>query len=156
MKKRLRCLIIVSFLIIAGIIFIRLGSGDEDNWRCEKNKWVMHGHPSQPKPDDPCGVKTPLPRTKEACLGQGGVWKKQGPEPFETCNRKAKDRGTICRDSSECEGMCQATLSREEMYEGMRGKLNLRNRTGQCSVWVVELGCIGIVKEGNVQVLCID
>ena len=86
----------------------------------------------------------------------GGVWKKQGPEPYETCNRKAIDRGNLCRDNGECEGMCQVELTEEEMSQGMRGKTNIKKNYGQCSVWVVELGCNGMMKQGKVSVICID
>jgi len=87
---------------------------------------------------------------------QGGVWEKLGPDPFETCNRKAIDRGALCRDSSECEGMCQVSLTREELQNGMKNKLFKTVKYGQCSVWRVELGCQGHMKDGKVNVICID
>jgi len=144
-------LVILSFIFIFRFFF----SGNEDAWICQNNKWVAHGKPSYPKPEDPCGKKEPLPKTKETCLQKGGIWKKQGPEPFETCNIKAKDRGAICTDNSECEGWCQANISRDQLREGMRGKLNVKGR-GSCSVWRVELGCFGMLKKGSVAVICID
>lgn len=143
--------------IILGVIFCILFAvlrGREDYWMCKSGQWVAHGKPSYPKPIVSCAGKVKLPRTKDECLKQGGVWKKLGPDPFETCNFKAKDRGNICYDSSECEGSCQANLTREELTEGMRGKWWIRN--GQCSVWVVELGCQGIVRDGKASVICKD
>jgi hypothetical protein len=89
-------------------------------------------------------------------LAQGGVWRKQGPEPFETCNRKAIDRGNLCRDGSECEGSCQVELTRDQIRQGMQGKIKTNKKYGQCSVWVVELGCQGVMKKGKVEVMCVD
>jgi len=139
-----------SFLFVLFSVF----KINEDYWICKSGKWVKHGKPSYPQPIVSCAGKAKLPRTKDECLKQGGVWKKLGPDPFETCNFKAKDRGNICYDSSECEGSCQANLTREELREGMKGRSWTRN--GQCSVWIVELGCQGIVREGKASVMCID
>ena len=163
MKK---VLIIIGIILVA-IFFLRFViGGPEDSWICEKipasagdsgeARWIKHGNPEYPKPVVSCGGVKPLPRTKEECLAQGGVWKKQGPEPFETCNRKTKDRGNLCRDNDECEGMCQVDLTREELQKGIRGEIKTDKKYGQCSVWVVELGCQGMMKNGKVQVICID
>jgi hypothetical protein len=38
----------------------------------------------------------------------------------------------------------------------MRGKINAKKRYGQCSVWVVELGCRGMMERGKTGVICID
>lgn len=153
MKK----IIIAGLIIIFVLLFIRFViGGPEDSWICKDGTWIKHGRPSYPKPIVSCGNQTPLPKNEKDCLAQGGVWSKQGPEPFETCNKKAVDRGNLCRDNSECEGMCQANLTREELSEGMRGKIFSNKKFGQCSVWVVELGCFGMMKNGKVQVICID
>lgn len=163
MKK----ILVIIGLIIFFIFFLRFVIGDhEDSWICEKPpasaggsgeaQWVKHGKPSYPKPIVSCGKTTLLPRNKEDCLKTGGVWKKQGPEPFETCNRKAKDRGNLCRDNSECEGTCQVNLTKEELTLGMRGKPIKNKNIGQCSVWIVELGCFGMMNKGKAQVICID
>jgi len=151
-------IILVVLVVVFSIIFFLLSAvdGPEGNWICNKGKWITYGKPSYPKPENACGQKTSLPRDKDNCLKIGGVWKKQGPEPFETCNRKAIDRGNLCRDNSECEGTCQVDLSREELSQGMRGELKINKKFGQCSVWVVELGCRGIMKNGKAQVICID
>lgn len=97
-----------------------------------------------------------MPRTQDECLKIGGVWRKQGPEPFETCNVKAADRGNVCHDNSECQGWCQVDLTRDELSQGMRGKISSTKKRGVCSVWTVELGCFGMMKEGKAQVICID
>lgn len=55
MKKKFIAIILISLLIIiAGIISIRFLTG-EDTWICENGRWVKHGHPSLPMPDEPCG-----------------------------------------------------------------------------------------------------
>ena len=150
--------ILIILAIIVGIIFFLrfVVGGPEDSWICDNGQWITHGKPSYSKPEDPCGKKIKLPKNKEDCLKAGGSWKKLGPDPFETCNIKATDRGNICHDSSECQGMCQVDLTKEELSQGMRGKLFSDKKRGQCSVWVVELGCRGIMKEGKAQVICID
>ena len=153
MKKILGILLVI-FIGIFILWFINGKSGGL--WKCDKGQWVKQGNPNYPKPVLDCGKPVSLPKTKEDCLTQGGVWKKQGPEPFETCNRKAIDRGNLCRDNSECEGMCQVDLTDSELSQGMRGKLNLNKQLGQCSVWVVELGCNGMMQNGKAQVICVD
>lgn len=124
-------------------------------WTCENNKWIAQGKPTYQKPEDPCGKKGALPKAKDECISIGGIWKKMGPDPFETCNVKALDRGTICTDNSECEGWCQAGLTHDQLSQGMKGKLYLKGR-GQCSVWRVELGCFGMLEKGTIKVICID
>jgi hypothetical protein len=150
-------ILIILAVILAIIFFLRFViGGPEDSWICDKGVWVTHGNPSYSKPENPCGKKIKLPKNKEDCLKAGGVWKKLGPDPFETCNIKATDRGNTCHDSSECQGMCQVDLTKEELSQGMRGKIFSNKKRGQCSVWVVELGCRGIMKDGKAQVICMD
>ena len=149
--------LIIAIVLFFTLLFIRfIFGGPEDNWICDKGVWITHGKPSYPKPEDPCGKKISLPKTKEDCLKINGSWRKLGPDPFETCNLKVTDRGNICHDSSECQGMCQVDLTKEELRQGMSGKLFSNKKHGTCSVWVVELGCRGIMKEGKAQVICID
>ncbi|OGG00028.1 hypothetical protein A2Y99_02205 [Candidatus Gottesmanbacteria bacterium RBG_13_37_7] len=148
--------IIGIIFLIAFLIRFVVGS-DEDTWICsDKGEWIQHGKPSYPSPVMPCKGTKPLGKIKEDCLAQGGVWEKQGPEPYETCNRKTIDRGNLCRDNGECEGWCQVDLTREELSQGMRGELKTSKKTGQCSVWVVELGCFGMMEKGIAKVICID
>jgi hypothetical protein len=157
-KKKI--LILIGLLILLAL-WLRVFSGDEDTWLCTKTssgklEWVKHGNPSYPKPVVFCDKHNLLPKTEKECLDQGGTWKKRGIEPFATCNMKAVDRGNLCKDGSECEGLCQVSLSQDELSQGMRGKLNKNVKYGQCSVWVVELGCQGIMKNGKAQVMCLD
>jgi uncharacterized membrane protein len=44
---------VVILAIFLGIFTIRLFSG-EDNWVCQKEEWVQHGHPDFPAPTVPC------------------------------------------------------------------------------------------------------
>ena len=149
--------IIIAFILIFCLLFIRfVFGGPEDSWICVNGVWTKHGHPSYPKPENPCGKKITLPKNEIDCLKIKGVWKKLGPDPFKTCNIKANDRGNICHDGSECQGMCQVDLTKEELSQGMRGKLFTDKKRGACSVWVVELGCRGIMKDGKAQVICMD
>lgn len=149
--------LIIAFVLLCGLLVFRfVFGGPEDSWICDKGVWIMHGKPSYPKPSGPCGQKITIPITKDDCLKINGIWKKQGPEPFETCNLKASDRGNICHDNDECQGWCQVDLNREEISQGMRGKMYTNKRRGQCSVWVVELGCFGMMKKGKTEVICID
>jgi hypothetical protein len=138
--------VIIFVLIIVGILFLLrfVIGGPEDSWICKDGSWIKHGQPSYPKPITKCSKQTTLPKNEEDCLKENGVWKKLGPEPFESCNRKAVDRGNLCQDSSECEGLCQISL------------INAVRKLGQCSVWVIELGCQQIMKNGQIQTICID
>jgi hypothetical protein len=149
-----RFLLILFFLLLGVFILRFVIGGPEDDWICDKGEWVKHGNPSSEKPITPCGKKTSLPKNKEDCLKIGGIWKKVGIFPNEVCNKKADDRGNICTDSSQCQGVCQANLTKEEMYQGMRGKSF--NKKGVCSVFVLEFGCFGIVRNGRASVICMD
>jgi len=153
MKKiAIICFIIAAITVCTQYVLKK----NEDTWVCKNTTWVKNGNPSYPKPIITCGEQTPLPKNEADCVNQGGVWKKLGPDPFETCNIKARDRGNLCRDNSECEGLCQVNLTRDELSQGMRGKIYKNVKFGQCSVWRVELGCQGIMKNGNAQVMCLD
>ncbi|PIY69134.1 hypothetical protein COY90_02225 [Candidatus Roizmanbacteria bacterium CG_4_10_14_0_8_um_filter_39_9] len=148
--------IYIFLMLLIGIIVFVLLRGNEDTWLCEKGEWVKHGNPSFPKPLVLCdgkGVQA-LPHNKDDCLKMGGVWEKQGPEPFETCDIKTKDGGRGCSDISQCEGTCMVKLSDDEFSGGMRGKTFKKN--GACSLWRVTLGCFGMVKQGKMSVICVD
>lgn len=143
----------VALILCIFILRFVLG-GDEDSWICKNGQWVKHGNPSYTKPTVSCNGKQPLPKNEKECQKIGGVWKKLGPDPFESCNIKTADRGNICTDNSECEGWCQVDMSREELREGMKGKIS--KGRGRCSIWRVELGCFGMVEKGKISVICID
>jgi hypothetical protein len=157
MNRSIKTTVLLVSIVLGGIFFLRfVVGGSEDSWICDNNHWIKHGKPAYPMPENPCGQKIVLPKTAGECEKIGGVWARQGPEPFESCNIKALDKGNICHDSSDCQGMCQVDLSSDELSAGMRGNLRSDKKYGQCSVWVVELGCMGIMKDGVAQVICID
>jgi hypothetical protein len=56
MFKKSLILLTVALVILAGIFWLKLFS-PEDSWICENNQWIMHGNPSAPKPNEPCGEK---------------------------------------------------------------------------------------------------
>jgi hypothetical protein len=151
-----------KILIIAGLFFFIIGlfyflnKNTDGYWVCKNGEWVKQGQPSYPKPIVSCHKKPFLPNNKKECLASGGIWKKQGTAPFETCNKKTTDRGNLCRDNSECEGWCQVNLSKEEVRKIMRKELKVNKKYGQCSVYVVEFGCFGMMEKGKVKVICID
>lgn len=97
----------------------------------------------------------PIPQDQATCLAQGGKWGRIGLAPQEQCNLPAPDAGHVCNDSSECTGLCLADLSAEE-------KERLRQRTpiptsGQCSRWVIVVGCVAVVENGQVKaIVCRD
>jgi len=153
MKKFLIVFCLI-FLIIT--LFYFFNKNTDGYWVCKNGKWAKQGKPSYPKPIVSCDEKPALPKTKEECLAQGGIWKKQGITPFETCNKKTNDRGNLCRDNNECEGWCQVDLSKEELEKVNKNELKINKKYGQCSVWVVELGCFGMMEKGKVRAICID
>lgn len=148
----------ILLIVVIGIfLYLFIANRSEGYWKCdEKGAWIKYRNPSYPSPVINCLNPNPLAKNETDCLASGGIWEKQGPEPVETCNRKTVDRGNICRDNGECEGMCQVELNSEELSQGMRGKVNSKKKYGQCSVWIVELGCMGIMKQGKISVICID
>jgi len=154
--------IMKKFLLIFGLVFLIIGlfhffnKKTDGYWVCKNGKWGKQGQPSYPKPIIPCNEKIPLPNNKKDCLAQNGIWKKQGTAPFETCNRKAIDRGNLCRDNSECEGWCQVDLSKEEAKQAVNGKIIPNKKYGQCSVYVVEVGCFAMMEKGKVKIICVD
>ncbi|MCX6724669.1 MAG: thermonuclease family protein [Candidatus Shapirobacteria bacterium] len=59
MKKILTFIGLFILVIVFVLGVIRLLSGPEDNWICQKGEWVKHGHPIAPKPTGICGKITP-------------------------------------------------------------------------------------------------
>ncbi|MCL4374869.1 hypothetical protein M1523_03325 [Patescibacteria group bacterium] len=142
--------------IVLLFVFYLVSGATSGFWVCRNGQWIKSGRPDYPQPITVCGQSVQLPKTKNTCVAVGGVWEKQGPEPHESCNRKANDRGNLCRDNGECEGFCQVELSQSELSRARRGQLPLSTKFGRCSVWVVELGCFAFMKQGKIQTLCVD
>jgi hypothetical protein len=60
MKKMIIILsaVFIAILVIIGVLlYLR---GDEDTWICANGAWIMHGHPSAPMPEGPCGTINPV------------------------------------------------------------------------------------------------
>lgn len=96
-----------------------------------------------------------LPKDKETCEKQGGVWKRIGVSLVESCNFKTKDAGKVCFSDKDCEGTCLATLSQEQRQKVTKGIPVLTS--GKCSSWLKTVGCQARVENGMVKrILCRD
>jgi hypothetical protein len=97
-----------------------------------------------------------IPQDQATCLAQGGKWGRIGLSPKEQCNLPAPDAGKVCNDSSECTGLCLADLSAEEKERVTRQRIPIQT-SGKCSNWVIVVGCVPIVENGQVKnIVCID
>jgi hypothetical protein len=124
-------------------------------WRVDRTFF----HPYQPERqaqiwDDVQTLKFTVPKTKDDCLQAGGTWSKPGPRPTEECNLPTKDAGKICSGSNECEGVCLADLTSDQLSQGMRGKMF--QTKGKCSSVIKIYGCRGYVYRGWASVVCAD
>jgi hypothetical protein len=99
-------------------------------------------------------LKVTVPKDKESCEKIGGIWKRPGPRPTEECNLPTKDAGKVCSGSSQCEGVCLAELSADDLREGMKGKLF--HTQGKCSSYIKVMGCRAYVYAGWAHVVCAD
>ena len=143
--------IIKTFLIAVILIFVLLIIA----WRVDRAFF----HPYIPEfkdqiHDDVTTLKFTVPKDREGCEKMGGIWKKMGPRPFEECNLKTTDTGKICDRSSQCEGVCLADLTRDQLREGMKGKMFKTD--GKCSEVIKVMGCRGYVYRGWAQIVCAD
>ena len=94
--------------------------------------------------------------TKDHCESSGGYWGMLGLFPQEQCNFKANDVGLACRDNSDCEGACIAELTSEQK-ESVVKKGKAVDVNGQCSEYIIVIGCYPFVVEGKVDnIACID
>lgn len=97
-----------------------------------------------------------IPQDQATCLAQGGRWGRIGLSLKEQCNLPAPDAGQVCNDSSECTGLCLATLSEQEKEQVTRQRIPVQT-SGKCSNWVIVVGCIAVVENGQVKsIVCID
>jgi hypothetical protein len=124
-------------------------------WRIDRTFF----HPYQPDRemqirDDVTTLKFSVPKTKEECLSKGGTWKRPGPRPTEECNLPTTDSGKSCTGSNQCEGVCLAELSPDQLRQGMNGKMY--QTKGKCSSFIKIYGCHGYVYLGWASVVCAD
>ena len=124
-------------------------------WQIDRNFY----HPYLPDLEtqihkDVTTTKIAIPKDEQSCLAQNGTWKKMGIRPVASCNLPTQDGGKSCTSSDNCEGVCLADLTNEELREGMKGRLFKTD--GQCSDWLIVLGCKAYVYKGWAQVVCSD
>jgi hypothetical protein len=124
-------------------------------WRIDRTYF----HPYDPNRNDHIrsdvtSLKFTVPKDKVSCEGKGGVWKKIGIRPAEECNLPTTDAGKVCSGSNECEGVCIAELSNDDLRRGMKGALI--KTTGKCSSVIKVVGCKGYVYRGWASVVCAD
>ena len=85
------------------------------------------------------------PSTESACLAAGGSWGWDGI-PCDDCKNyceiKLTDAGKICRDSSECRGICLAV---EES-----------STSGECSASKGVVSCYYYLEDGHAYYRCTD
>lgn len=130
---------VTAFCIVAsGIVFVRYQNNKPPKDTMDTIR------------SDATDVKFTLPKTQETCVANGGVWKKIGIAPVETCNIATKDAGKPCENSKVCEGSCIVPVP----SSGLRTK-PFRTK-GTCSAWAVTVGCWGFVADGWASVLCVD
>jgi hypothetical protein len=99
---------------------------------------------------------TPVPPPDQAsCETLGGRWGRIGLNPREQCNLPAADAGAECLSSSECEGLCLAELSPDELDAAMRAD-KIVQAAGVCSAWRIVVGCVPMVEDGVLRPICID
>ncbi len=124
-------------------------------WRVDR----AYFHPYMPEREsqirnDVTTYKITIPSDQESCEAKGGVWKKIGIRAHEECDLPTTDGGKICDGSQQCEGLCLADLSKEDIQKGMRGKLF--KTSGKCSSWIKIVGCRAYVYRGWASVVCAD
>lgn len=98
-------------------------------------------------------TKENTPKDKESCEALGGVWKKIGISPIEVCNLPTSDANKECTSSDECEGICVAELSQEELDKIKRETIRTK---GRCTAWRIVVGCRAVVENGEARLICLD
>ena len=90
----------------------------------------------------------PSAEERKQCDDVGGKVQRAGLAGYYHCVQEYPDAGKVCRDSSECVGMCR-TQSSEAI--GKPG-------TGTCQKVDVAFGCFAMVNNGVVDggMLCVD
>lgn len=115
--------------------------------------------------------KVPMKAEKE-CLAKGGQWLPYNYRSMRIfdCHFPATDARKECNDSSECEGKCLTTVTKEEEFslttqslfsfpenkppESLSAEIlavKEVKKQGTCSEWKNFLGCSYVVRQGVVQ-----
>ncbi len=97
-------------------------------------------------------MKKKMEKDKENCESKGGKWAMYGLTTAPSCILKSSDKDKPCSDSSECEGICIADYTKEQMEFVLTAKppFNLKVN-GKCSEFMTMYGCQHIVQKGYVQ-----
>ena len=95
------------------------------------------------------------PSDQASCEAIGGEWGTWGLAPKEQCNIPTGDGGKACTNSSQCKSLCLAELTPEEFNEAFREGKTFQ-KGGACAQWTIVVGCVPVVQDGFVQILCID
>ncbi len=107
-------------------------------------RWLTYTCCSEPTNKTPANAEV-------ACEEKGGSF----IEELEVCKFPASDAGKICNNSSECEGICDANLSSEEILQIDKG--GQIKKTGTCGQWNNFFErCSFTVENGKVGKVCVD
>jgi hypothetical protein len=89
------------------------------------------------------------PKTKEACLEEGGEWRRPGPWPKETCMVPYIDGGKTCIAGLQCE-------AKDCLFSS--GPRNIAIfAVGKCPKYQIYFGCIQEVHFGvTSNAICLD
>jgi hypothetical protein len=96
------------------------------------------------------GVAEPKPDTPEACVKNGGTYRRVCLMGSWSCVMPYSDAGKPCADKKECQGQCRYVGEGEMPPPGTAV-------TGACQRTTDPCGCFGIVADGKLQsMLCVD
>jgi hypothetical protein len=98
---------------------------------------------------------TQEPADKSACEAIGGKWGVWGLAPQAQCNLPTNDAGAACTNSDQCQSLCLAQLSPEE-FEAAFKEGKTFEKGGFCAPMTIVVGCVPLVKDGVVQIICLD
>lgn len=148
MKK----VVLVLFFLVVGLFAMRfIFGGDEDIWICENGVWVAHGNPSDPKPEEGCGVKIKIvEETKEklddmsVCVSQNGVqmnYEEAVKIAEENCKEGSLKDEYFCNDYT---GTWWIEFTPDEVKEGCNPACVVSVETKKAEInW----RCIGLIQE---------
>lgn len=98
-------------------------------------------------------VKQPTINEK-SCKEADGELVGNGPSDTWRCNLPTSDAGKECSNQSDCEGSCIVDL---EDNSRVTDKHEIIYTKGQCTSWMITLGCNAYVEEGKVSnISCFD
>ena len=98
-----------------------------------------------------CCPEPATERLRASCQVEGGFLLKS----WNNANCRHRTRGKTCKDSSECEGFCEADLSPDEISKITNGERV--EKTGACGRWKnFFAGCFYIIEDSAVERFCAD